>query len=339
MPTHTNGHQLVQLSKATQMLAEAKTLNEVKKILDIAEAARVYARAAKLGLEAYNHAAEVKVRAERKAGEMLAQLERRPGRRTDRPPDRLSGGSEYREVLVENGIQERSAERWQQLASLPDREFEQQIEETRGERPITTTGLVHAIKEERREARREENREKVAAVKSPAEIVGRAQFATIVIDPPWDWGDEGDVDQMGRAKPTYHTMPFEKLKDLPVGKLADTDCHLYLWITNRSLPKGFALIDSWGFRYVTCLTWVKPHFGMGNYFRGQTEHVLFAVKGSQSLKRKDAGTVFHAPRGKEHSSKPNEFYELAESCSPGPYLEMFGRHKRKRWTIWGEDSA
>jgi len=66
---------LAKLDKATQMLAEAKNLDEVKNIMDIAEAARTYARAAKLGLEAYNHAAEVKARAERKAGEFLKQLD------------------------------------------------------------------------------------------------------------------------------------------------------------------------------------------------------------------------------------------------------------------------
>lgn len=316
------------------MLAEAKSLNEVKKILDIAEAARVYARAAKLGLEAYNHAAEVKVRAERKAGEMLSQLERG----IPRPHSKLEYGSQYSDVLKEHEIPSTTAFRWQQLAELPDQEFEGHIEEARGERPITTSGLVHSLKEERREERRQQNREKVASVKSPADIVGTARFATVVIDPPWDWGDEGDVDQMGRAKPTYETLSLEKLLNLPVSNLSDVDCHLYLWITNRSLPKGFQLIDRWGFRYVTCLTWVKPHFGMGNYFRGQTEHVLFALKGSQPLKRKDAGTVFYAPRGKAHSSKPKEFYSLVESCSPGPYLEMFSRQPREGWTQWGEDS-
>jgi N6-adenosine-specific RNA methylase IME4 len=78
---------------------------------------------------------------------------------------------------------------------------------------------------------------------------------------------------------------------------------------------------------------------MGNYFRGQTEHVLFAVKGSQPLKRKDIGTVFNAPRGKGHSAKPVEFYELVESASPGPYIEMFSRCNRSDWVSWGENSG
>ena len=198
--------------------------------------------------------------------------------------------------------------------------------------------VKRAEKEQKREARREENRAKVSEAQAPEDIIkSAAKFATIVIDPPWDWGDEGDQDQMGRARPDYATMSKEQLMALPVGTLADDDCHLYMWITNRSLPKGFDLIQAWGFRYITAITWAKPSFGMGNYFRGQTEQILFAVKGSQPLKRKDVGTLFSAPRGPNgHSSKPVEFYDLVESCSPGPFLEMFSRHNRDGWTAWGE---
>jgi len=198
-----------------------------------------------------------------------------------------------------------------------------------------------ADKEAAREARREENRKKIAAVPEPdqAATVADAKFATIVIDPPWDWGDEGDQDQLGRARPDYSTMTIEQLEQLDVGGLADDDCHIYLWITNRSLPKGFRLLEAWGFRYITAITWVKPHFGMGNYFRGQTEHVLFGVKGSQPLKRKDVGTAFMADRGPAgHSSKPASFLELVESCSPGPYIEMFSRSLKDGWVSWGEDA-
>ena len=204
----------------------------------------------------------------------------------------------------------------------------------------TITAAKREIKERRREERREVNRQIIETVPTVTEAVQLAKFATIVIDPPWDWGDENDVDQFGRARPTYNTMTIGELMTLPVYDLADTDCHLYLWITNRSLSKGFALLEAWGFRYITCLTWVKPSFGMGNYFRGQTEQVLFGVRGSQPLKRHDVGTVFQAPRGPNgHSSKPLAFMDLVESCSPGPYLEMFSRSNRLGWTTWGETSA
>ncbi len=200
---------------------------------------------------------------------------------------------------------------------------------------------IHAatreLKEREREAKREDNRTVIAASPEPEKITG--VYSTIVIDPPWDWGDEGDQDQLGRARPTYGTMSIDALLALPVGEYAAPDAHLYLWITNRSLPKGFALLERWGFRYITCVTWAKPSFGMGNYFRGQTEQVLFGVRGSLPLNRKDASTLFTAPRGpRGHSSKPAEFYGFVESCSPGPYLEMFARGGRKDWTSWGAEA-
>ena len=76
---------------------------------------------------------------------------------------------------------------------------------------------------------------------------------------------------------------------------------------------------------------------MGNYFRGSTEQVLFAVKGSQPLKRHDVGTHFTAPRGDVHSAKPDEFYQLVESCSHKPFIDVFGRKTREGWAVWGEN--
>ena len=114
---------LAKLSAATYALAEAKTLDDVKRIIDIAEAARTYARAAKLGLEAANHAAEVKLRAERKAGELLAQLERAPhdrGNQYTAASQPVTQPSEYSAVLEESDINRMTAHRWQTVAPLAD---------------------------------------------------------------------------------------------------------------------------------------------------------------------------------------------------------------------------
>lgn len=200
---------------------------------------------------------------------------------------------------------------------------------------LSRARILRADKEHRRDKTREQNREMVK--RAPRLAAVDEQFGAIVLDPPWDWGDEGDADQLGRARPTYATMPLEEIAAQPIDALAADNAHLYLWITNRSLPKGFALLDRWGFRYVTALTWVKPSFGMGNYFRGSTEHVLFGVRGSQPLLRADVGTHFQAPRPPKHSQKPNEFYELVESCSPGPWLEWPARQQRDGWVVSGAE--
>lgn len=333
---------LAKLGRARALLAEARDATDAKKVADLARAAEVYARRQKLSQEAIDYAHAVKVDAMTLMGEFLKAKPPNPGARGSAGPGRGKRGAKTEPrfaatTLADLGIGKKESAAAQVLFDLKKKHAALHEQVRRGDK--TVTQVKRGLKDAARDGRRQANRAKVAQVASPVELVGVVHFPTIVIDPPWDWGDEGDADQLGRARPDYATWPIEKVAQLPVGGLSDVDCHLYLWITNRSLPKGFALLEGWGFRYVTCLTWCKPHFGMGNYFRGQTEQILFGVKGSQPLKRKDAGTWFQAARGSPgHSSKPNEFYELVESCSPGPYLEMFSRSERPDWTHWGENS-
>ncbi len=111
---------------------------------------------------------------------------------------------------------------------------------------------------------------------SVAPVKGR--YRTIVLDPPWKF----DADQERKTPQFYSTMTKEELLALPVGSWAEPDCHLYLWATNYDLRNAFELMEAWGFRYVTMLTWVKtPVFGLGAYFRNTTEHCLFGVHGRQ----------------------------------------------------------
>lgn len=204
---------------------------------------------------------------------------------------------------------------------------------------LTATSLQRMAKESKRQSVRDANQQLVQGVTPIQEYTQGQRFKTVVIDPPWDWGDEGDIDQFGRGRPTYETMSIEQLSEMPIGEIADTNAHLYLWITNRSLPKGFQLMERWGFRYVTMLTWCKPSIGMGNYFRGSTEHMLFGVRGSLPLIERNIGTWFEAKRGTQHSSKPDEAYELIERASPGPWIDVFSRRDRKGWVTWGEQAV
>lgn len=247
------------------------------------------------------------------------------------------------EVIKEIGFTQKQAEQLQQMAKNPAAVHAAMVKAKENGDIVSQSSVMKEIqetkrkeKEQRQEEKRTENSAKIEKLSTPLDAQGL--FQTIVIDPPWDWGDEGDFNQFGRAKPEYKTMPFEEIKNLPVEKIADENCHLYLWVTNRSLPKAFELVNAWNFRYITCLTWIKPSIGMGNYFRGNTEQVIFAVKGSQPLKRHDVGTSFLAPRGKIHSEKPDEFYRLVESCSYAPFIDIFGRKNRENWSVWGEGS-
>jgi N6-adenosine-specific RNA methylase IME4 len=149
------------------------------------------------------------------------------------------------------------------------------------------------------------------------------RFRTLVLDPPWEYDDN----LHGRGAAPYGTMSREQLLALPVPNWAEDDCHLYLWATNANMPLACECMEAWGFKHKTILTWVKPKFGMGAYFRGSTEHVLFGVRGKLRLRSASIPTHFEAPTG-AHSEKPDRFYDIVREASYLPAGEGFQRKPR-----------
>jgi N6-adenosine-specific RNA methylase IME4 len=101
---------------------------------------------------------------------------------------------------------------------------------------------------------------------------------------------------------------------------------------------AFTVLDAWGFERKTILTWFKNRMGTGKWLRGQTEHVLFAVRGRPIVTLTNQTTALHAPvRG--HSQKPVEFYDLVESLCPAPrYCDLFSRYQHnERWDCHGDE--
>lgn len=189
------------------------------------------------------------------------------------------------------------------------------------------------IKESIREDMRQANRKLVRGTRP---LPTREKYQTIVIDPPWDYEGSGFRNCRVPSVP-YATMTIDEIAALPVGDLAEANAHLYLWTTNLFLPKSFALLEPWGFRYATLLTWTKPQPVLSHYFLSRTEHIIFGVKGSLPLARRDAENHIIGGRPKMHSTKPDAFYQLVESCSPGPWLELFARRSRPGWVAWGAE--
>lgn len=190
-------------------------------------------------------------------------------------------------------------------------------------------------------------------------------FSTIVADPPWPYATPGkgplqsskahrpnsyDYSRDGAtagssAASRYGLMTLDQIKALPVERHAADDAHLYLWTTNAFIVQAHEVAESWGFRPVTVLTWVKvkpgtaePSMKTGYYFRGATEHVIFGVRGSLRLRaERGVSTALVHPRT-AHSVKPDAFFALVEECSPGPYLELFARRARAGWSVWGNEA-
>lgn len=177
-------------------------------------------------------------------------------------------------------------------------------------------------------------------------------YGTIVVDPPWRYTNNRGTQTRSRAgrsstvaEGNYSTMGFDEIAALPVGDLAADRAHLYLWTTNPCLfghenrRRGIGPVDileGWGFTYVTLLTWVKSGPpGMGFYFRGHTEHVLFGRRGSAGIPAHlRESNVIESPR-RGHSEKPGAFYDLVERVSPGPWVDLFNRQPRFGWDTWG----
>lgn len=173
-------------------------------------------------------------------------------------------------------------------------------------------------------------------------------FKTVLADPPWRFTNRtGKVAPEHRRLDRYTTLDLAAICAIDVPSALGNDAHLYLWVPNALLPEGLRVLEAWGFRYLSNIVWAKRRIdggpdgrGVGFYFRNVTELILFGVRGSmRTLAPARSQVNMIESRKREHSRKPDEQYDLIESCSPGPFLEMFARRSRDGWTAWGDESA
>ena len=175
------------------------------------------------------------------------------------------------------------------------------------------------------------------------------RWRTIVVDPPWQfdqaWATNGNpflfYGTRGRkargAIANYADATIDEIAAMPIGEYAEPEnAHMYIWTTNSFVLEAHQLMKAWGFTYKTMLTWIKPRLGMGTYYRNCSEHVLFGVRPRSPILRRDLRTTFHGEQGR-HSEKPQAFYDMVETASPGPYLDVFARKQRMGWDVAGNE--
>lgn len=178
-------------------------------------------------------------------------------------------------------------------------------------------------------------------------FVGDERFATVLADPPWQFTNRtGKMAPEHRRLSRYGTLSLEEIMELPVAQVVAPTAHLYLWIPNALLAEGLEVMRRWGFEYKTNFVWYKvrkdggpDRRGVGFYFRNVTELVLFGIRGKNARTLNPGRTMPNliATQKREHSRKPDEFYDIVEDCSWGPYLELFARHQRPGWHQWGDE--
>jgi N6-adenosine-specific RNA methylase IME4 len=168
-------------------------------------------------------------------------------------------------------------------------------------------------------------------------LVERGQlFGTIYADPPWPYGNQATRAATKNHYKEYDGLSVEDICDLPIADLAADGSHCHLWTTNGFLRESFAVMEAWGFTYKSCFIWVKPDFGIGNYWRVGHEFMLFGIRGKAPFGDNSQQSWVYEKAG-EHSAKPAKVRRIIERCSPGPWLELFGRREVENWTVWGNE--
>lgn len=172
-------------------------------------------------------------------------------------------------------------------------------------------------------------------IESGAVQVPSGVFDVIAIDPPWPYGREYDPNGSRVANP-YPEMSLEDIAaiDLP----AADDCVLFLWTTHRFLPDAFNLMKTWGFEYKATLVWDKERIGMGAWVRMQCEFCLIGIKGRPGWSNTSLRDILREPR-REHSRKPESFYQFVEAVTKGRRLDFFSREKRHGWESFGNETT
>ncbi len=173
----------------------------------------------------------------------------------------------------------------------------------------------------------------------------RTRYQMIKMDPPWPETGGG-----GRGAQNHY--PVIKKKEAILEVIMDSgvflphdNCHLMIWYTNNYLPWALWLMANLGFSYKTQITWPKDSSGTGYYFAGQTEHIMFGVRGTLAPRIKMSSSTLlkvaddPSKYADAHSRKPPEIFNVAERVGHGPRLEMFSREARANWDVWGRDDG
>lgn len=168
-------------------------------------------------------------------------------------------------------------------------------------------------------------------------------FGTILADPPWRFLTRSEKGQGKSASQHYDTMSLDALKDLRVASFAERDSLLLMWATWPMLQDALDLMSAWGFTYKSGGAWAKQSktgrswaFGTGYLFRSASEPFLLGTRGRPPLRSRSVRNLIVAPI-REHSRKPADQYEMAETVGAGPYLELFARTRRPGWSSWGNE--
>jgi N6-adenosine-specific RNA methylase IME4 len=191
------------------------------------------------------------------------------------------------------------------------------------------------------EIKKQRRAEKEAALAGKILALPDARFGVIYADPPWRFEPYSRNTGMDRAPENhYATATTSLISSLGVDKIAAPDSVLFLWATVPMISDALCVMSHWGFTYKSQIVWVKDRIGLGYWTRNKHEILLIGTRGK--IPAPAPGTqwasAIEAPVSR-HSEKPQKFYDLIETYFPSlPKIELFARHAREGWTVWGAEA-
>jgi N6-adenosine-specific RNA methylase IME4 len=215
-----------------------------------------------------------------------------------------------------------------------EEEINKQIEIKANELVKAKLQTIEAQKEAKKVERKNYIEAQKEAINSGEVKLPEGKFEVVVIDPPWNYGREYDPENSRVANP-YPEMSQDQLLELEIPS-ADNSV-IYLWTTHKFLFDAKELLDNWGFDYKATLVWNKEKMGMGAWFRMQCEFCLVGIKGKPLWNNTKWRDVITEPR-REHSRKPEIFYEMINEINAGRKLDYFSRSNREGWSVYGNDT-
>ena len=308
--------ELVILTDAVRMLAEAKSLDEIKHIHGLAKVAEAYAKAEKLGMEAEAHAAEIRLRAARKAGEALIAAGIGPGR----PEKELLHEGIIKDAnpkLPDLGISLNQSSDWKTIAQADEKDFEKALAKAKEKKVTSDRAVAKMLRKPKRTSKPADTPGDPTPAEEPTPVP-EGVFNVLYVNPP------------------YHDKTLDEIASFPVTHFADKNAILFIWTTDENLPEMLNVVEMWDFKYQSHLVWDKDTLEDGHYSNMQHELLLICLKGFMPEPKKDnkPDSVLRFMRYEEGHDKPDDIYEMIEAMYPSFNKVGLFTNNMPGWTRW-----
>lgn len=265
--------------------------------------------------------------------------EQKQGKRNDLTSGQVDHKSTAKKLAAENNISEKTVRRFSQEATMFD-----ELQKAEPEVAAEVWSGKKKMKDVKKEKKKKERKQQIEKVKQKIEqenlVAPEKKYHVIAIDPPWAYNEKGGFSsdqydaESNRGAVDYPTMTIQQIKkiDLPAAE----DCVLFLWTTHAFLRDSFEILERWGFEYKATIVWDKIKMGIGRTIRMQVEFCLLGIKGKPIINGSSERDIITEAR-REHSRKPEAFYEMVERMTVGNKLDFFSRQTRNNWDHYGAE--